>query len=787
MGKTQQSSTSGAAASSRTATTTLAPFVAKIQFKIFPRSGAPEKDSGFTIARGRRQDTSQEVVLKGNFGPIEAGEIITIKKYKEKVDPQYGKYIQVIEVDHRDPQDRPAVVGYLAARFPLSEITAGEIFDILGPDCLAQIDADPSALAAIGVTAISAEDWQRVRMAENNRRFLIDNNFSQFEARSIAKALGAVCAADVLEQNPYALTEIEGIRFSKIDALARESGVAYDHPNRLLAGTAEILRQAENDGHICLSPEELLARVPEVLGVSGQSPDQALCQQAIERMIADQQLVKESDPQGQERLYTVEQYAVETRLIKMIADKLGAKEKDLPSFLQPGYESNVTDQQFAAVKRAFSAPISLLTGSAGCGKTTALREVIEQAERHGKEVTCLAPTGKAAKRMTEATGRPASTIHRAVGQEGMKPPNLDIERYHDPQKMITSDIVVVDEASMLDMRVAERLLSHLGPNSHLVLVGDPNQLPPVGAGSVLLDLIESQRVAHTHLDKVFRQAEGSLLVINANRVKEGQEPYWTAAEAEQALGHPVNADWEFIPSDDPQQAMDIIVEKINQEAQDHGLDPDQILVTAPSHKAEVGVRALNRRLQKEFNSQGRAVRGGLEAGDPDLRIGDRVMNTVNLYGRNGRPDVMNGDSGKIVGQEKGKILIDFGDPQPVAMSENELFGITPAYASTTHKLQGSEGPVIICPTIGSGGSRMLSRNLIYTAWTRGKSKCLVIGEKAKIKAAAEIDGSARNTTLDFKIGALVDKVAAKWERLEQLQKKKASDHAQSFVARFGRR
>jgi exodeoxyribonuclease V alpha subunit len=789
MGKTRQAA---APASSSRSEKTANEFMAEIRFKMFPKEGQPEKDNGFTIAKARKSGEHGDIVLKGNFGPVSPGEVIQVKKSRPRTDPRFGKYIQVLAVSHQDPIDRDQVAKYLNSRANLPTEIGEMIFDQLGETCLEQIDADPDkALNSISLPEADRNlliaGWESFRMQERNLAFLTDQGFSEFEARTMARALKGVCAEDILDINPYALAEIEGIRFSKIDELALgQKGVAVDDRRRLMAGASHLLDQAESDGHICLTEEEMLDRVPDVLAVQGRSPARELCAEAINAMVAEERLISEQGEDGVERIYTPEQYAVETRLIKMILDRGAQDEQPLPRVFTPTPESTVTDEQFKAAKHAFTAPISILTGSAGCGKTTALKEVIDQADLHGLGVTCLAPTGKAAKRMTEATGRDASTIHRAIGMEGMKPPNLDEQRFDDPKHRIESDIVIVDEASMLDMRVAERLFSHLGPDTHLVLVGDPNQLPPVGAGAVLLDLIESERVPHTHLSKVFRQAEGSLLVINANRVKEGNEPYWTAAEAEQALGHPVKEDWVFIPEDDPIEALDQVVDIVKREAYEAGVEPGEVLVTAPSHKAEVGVRILNKRLQAEFNPDGKAIRGGIEPDDPSIKVGDVVMNTVNLYGRQGRPDVMNGDTGTVLSfdSKTNRARIDFGEREAVELSDAEMFGIVPSYAATTHKLQGSEAPVVVCPTLGTGGSRMLSRNLIYTAWTRGKSKCVVIGEKSRIRKAAQIDGTARNTTLNLKISGLAKKVEARWERLEALTKKKKSDYASSLAGRF---
>lgn len=771
MGKTEQAA--GGVAYARPGTDD-GKFNAVIRFKMFPKSGQPEKEDGFTIAKALT-DRGREVMLKGSFGPVRQGQSICVLKSVEKHDPKFGPFIQVLAIEMKDPETVADIHSYLVDQFGVSGEFARAITGRFGKDTIKKIDRNPELLGEIEGFATEAEtlqgEWLEKRVTKRNIQFLTRTGFSQRAANKIAAHMGRVNVQELWKSNPYIVSYVEDVKFGLVDRIALKNGVAVDDPRRISAGMADILSRSEQAGHICLTRNDIHVRASHVLKAN---VSEDMVETGINQMLEEGQLVSETRD-GTERIYTAELHRIETRLFSSLAERLNRDTVD-PGVLIPSSDSNVTDKQFEAARRAFSYPISLLTGSAGCGKTTALKEILAQAEKRGQTVTCLAPTGKAAKRMTEATGREASTIHRALGKEGMLTPK-SLEDSDDVIK-INSDVVIVDEASMLDMRVAERLISGMGPKSHLVLVGDPNQLPPVGAGSVLLDLIESDKTPSTHLTQVFRQAQGSLLVLNANRIKDGKEPFWNADEASRETGVDVVDDWEFIDEKDPSRVIQKTVEKI-QELSSDGTAKDEILVTSPTRRAEVGTYRLNRKLQEVMNPGAERVRGPLEQGEPGLLKGDRVMNTKNQYkGHAISHDIMNGDTGEITGfnSDSGEATVDFGFDQPVTLKKWQLDDVIPSYAATTHKLQGSEAPVVICPLAGAGNEKLLSRNLIYTAWTRGKQKCVVIGDKSKLAVAAATDGAARNTTLDLKVSDLSRTSEAKWEKSLKAEQKCRAEH-----------
>lgn len=755
-------------------------FTATISFKMFPKRGNPEKEDGFTIAKARNEDTGAEIVMKGKYGPVVEGQLVKVLRSKLQHDSRYGDYVQVFAVSHEDPKTREAVVHYLQNLPGVGEKIAEAIVDHLGPECLSRIDDNPNLLTQIRVSGrgIKPEDleevmekWDELRAERKNLLYFSSIGIGDATGRKIANHFAGMDVEKLVAQDPYVIAQVKGVGFKIADRVATKMGIRADDPRRAAAGVEYLLSSAENEGHICLTREQIYARGPRLLARAGNYPDIKVLEDGLARMIDDGRLYSEVDPSDDvERIYTAEHYMIETRLYAHIEDRITGEPKELPSGLEYKDDMLVTEEQFKAVKHAFGQRLSILTGAAGCGKTTALKEIITQAEREGLSVTCLAPTGKAAKRMKESTGRPASTLHRQLGFQALTAP---ITAYDQPpeNQMLSSDLVIVDEASMLDMRMAERLLTHVRPEAHVVFVGDPNQLPAIGAGSVLHDLIESDRVATTKLTKIFRQAEDSLLVVNANRIRKGDQPFWSREEAEAALGHSVRDDWVFVEESDPEEALAKVLKFSDKLPEELGIAEEDVMVTAPTKKGGVGVHMLNRAMQRKHNPDGTTIRETKtdKEGEThqELRVGDIAMNTVNRYGAKDKPDVMNGDQGLITrfDAEKKTVWVDFGFDKEVAFSGEEISSLIPAYAATTHKLQGSEAPAIICPIAGAGGDRLLTRNLLYTAWTRGKEKCVVIGDKAKILEALGRDGTKRQTTLDLRVGRVMPRIKARWGKV----------------------
>jgi exodeoxyribonuclease V alpha subunit len=750
------------------------PFAATVTFKLFPKAGQPEKEDGFTIARVTHETTGESLVMKGKFGPVVEGQLVQIKKGAWRDDPRFGEHYQVWAVSHEDPVTRDALLGYLQHLPGVGDALANAIVDQFGTRALVAIDADPSLLGQVktaggrGISQTQLDEvmasWEKLRSERKNMLYLSSLELGDASARKAIDHFGPATAS-FIKADPYRLTEVDGIGFRTADLVAQKLGIGANDPRRISAGVEYVIQTAEGDGHVCLSRAEVLERAPKILIRDFKKPSEEEVETAIASMIEAGRLWAETDAEdGTERIYTRELYVVETRLYEHLEQLLSAPKRRPPAFFTKPADSPVTDEQWKAVENAFSERLSVLTGGPGVGKTFTLRTMLDQLDHQGQTYACLAPTGKAAKRMEESTGREASTIHRKLGWKGRSAPNAVTAGVPDEQRF-PEDVIIVDEASMLDMRLAERLLSHVAENGRVVLVGDPHQLPAVGAGSVLLDLIESERVPMTRLNQVFRQAEDSLLVVNSHRIKEGIEPFWNSAEAEKALGHPVREDWRFVEVADGPEAISATLKLADELPATMGITNDEVLITAPSRLGGAGVYALNQAMQHKRNPSGQDIRQG----DQPLRVGDRVMNIQNRYGRpkSDESDIMNGDIGVIDHYDAAKrttwVRYDFANDLVPYAGSDQLDALIPCYAATTHKLQGSEAPAIVAPVIGGQGSRMLSRNLLYTAWTRAKEQCVVVGSKDIIRDAISRDGTRRNTTLDLRVGRISPRLKARWE------------------------
>ena len=763
-------------------------FSARIDFVLFPRNGQPANEDGFTIAKATHEGTGEQIVLKGKFGPVHDGELIHIARGAWRDDARYGSFFQVWARSHKDPVTREALQGYLEHLPGVGPVMAAAIIDQLGTDCLAKIDDNPSILLTVnskrrGIRPQDLdelmESWENLRVDRKNMLYLSSIGLGDATAKKVSRHFRRD-AVEIIRANPYAMTRVSGVGFKTADAVAQKLGIHSTDPRRLAAGMEYLLEMAENDGHVCLSREEMLRRGPDLLDRGFQKPTEQELNDAIDAMVAEGRLWTEVHD-GVERVYTTEMFVIETRLYEHLERMLKESEDD-PDDSIPKYEfivpkaSMLTEEQWAAVVNARHKRLSLLTGGPGTGKTTTLLELVEDLERKGQTYACLAPTGKAAKRMKESTGRDAQTIHRKLGWTGREAPTqMATDGSAAEVEPFEEDVIIVDEASMLDMRLAERLFSHVGPQSRVVLVGDPDQLPAVGAGSVLLDLIESGRVPTTKLTQIHRQGAGSLLVENAHRIRQGLEPFYSKQEAEAATGQTFKEDFRFVEVSNPDEGLRETLRLADELSDELGVPRDDILVTTAMRKGTTGTNMLHRAFQQRRNPGGLQFREG----DQPLRVGDRVMNTKNRYGKRNPqtggidPDIMNGDIGRVLNWDPKTRMatVEFEDGT-IKLGGDELDALIGAYACTTHKLQGSEAPGIVCPYVGSGDrsahvSRMYTRNHIYTSLTRGKQMAVLVGQKHVIAEAVKRDGTQRNTTLDLRVGSIPKRLRRRYDMVRQ--------------------
>lgn len=536
-------------------------------------------------------------------------------------------------------------------------------------------------------------------------------------------------AAEVVRTSPYRLaTEVRGIGFLTADRIAGNLGVAKDDPRRLAAGILHVLDQLAQAGHVCYPKEQLLVEAGKTLDVTveaaGEGLERArLAGQAIEEPSA-------SDPPGT-FVYRNNLYAAEKGLAEALEVLLRCSPPPLrlpEPALGPEYQ-RLNEAQRQAVAWAFQTPISIITGGPGVGKTTVIGQIVAMAQRLNLSISLAAPTGRAAKRMAETSSLAAQTLHRLL--------KWDAQSHafqHDPDRPLPCKLLVVDEVSMLDVSLACSLFRAVGAGTRVVLVGDRDQLPSVGPGSILQDLIESGRFAVTELTEIYRQSDTGRIIPNAHAVNHGRLPDTRPVPR----GQP--ADFYWIEKDSPEEVADLIVRMVEERIpHSFGFNPmEDVQVLAPMRRGSCGTETLNARLQDALNPKGAEFKHG----DRRFRVGDRVMQTVNNYDKG----VFNGDLGRIhdihyaermfhVAFDAGLVEYEWSDADEIAL----------AYAVTVHKSQGSEFPVVILPLL-TQHFVMLERNLVYTGMTRARKLLIMVGSYRALTIAVGKSQSRRRWT-----------------------------------------
>jgi len=587
--------------------------------------------------------------------------------------------------------------------------------------------------------------WQEQKQVKEIMLFLHSHGVSTNLAVKIYKTYGD-SALETVQRNPYQLErDIYGVGFKTADRLAQALGLAADHPARIEAGVVYALNELINDGHVYAPRELLSARAIELLGVSAD-----LIPPALERLAAEERIRPEIIPFDRSTPPSASPSVSETRAAygapviyltplyfgeRGVAERLKALTAASSAPAQSMFpDPTLSPEQQSAVQMALRQPVSVLTGGPGTGKTTCLKALIAALEAQGKSYALASPTGRAAKRLSEATGRAAKTIHRLLEPS----PTLGFKR--NDENPLEVDFLVVDEASMLDLLLTNHLLKALKPGTHLLFVGDIDQLPSVGAGDVLRDLIESGLVPVTRLTTIFRQAADSQIITNAHLINQGKPPLFAKD----------SRDFFLFPADDAVAAADWVVEVVSTRIpQKFGLEPlREIQVLSPLYRGPAGVSVLNERLQEKLNPP---APGKLERRlfGINFRSGDKVMQTVNNYDK----DVFNGDIGFIRALDlvEHSLTVDF-DGRLVPYDWNEADELTHAYAISVHKAQGSEFPAVVLPVVTSH-YLMLQRNLLYTAITRAKSLCVLVGSRKALSIAVHNHQVAeRYTALEWRLG-----------------------------------
>jgi exodeoxyribonuclease V alpha subunit len=547
-----------------------------------------------------------------------------------------------------------------------------------------------------------------------------------------------------VRENPYRLAfDVWGIGFVSADRLAAALGIARDAPARAEAGVRHVLDEEAGNGHVFVPRARLVEKAAALLELPADAAGAALDRLALAGDVALDASVVDA---GETAAYGADLYRAETALAggfhRLLAASAPAVDIDIPRALA-WYEGqagiSLARQQAEAVRTALSAKVAVITGGPGVGKTTIVRGIVSILTKKGVTVALAAPTGRAAKRLSDATGQPASTLHRLLE---WRPAEAGFSR--NAARPLDEDVLIVDEASMLDVRLGADLLSALRASARLILVGDVDQLPSVGPGTVLADVISSGVVPTVRLTEIFRQAARSLIVVNAHRIHDGDLPELAAPPAPDR-GEDDARDFFFLEENDPARAAQLIRDLVTVRLpRRYGFSPHEIQVLSPMHRGELGAGNLNQLLQESLTQGAAAVQRGART----LRAGDKVMQIRNDYDK----EVWNGDSGVIARIDPEALLVRFDDRE-VEYGLDELDALVLAYAATVHKSQGSEYAAVVVP-VHTQHYVMLQRNLLYTAVTRGKRLVVLVGSrKALSLAVRNADVAARCSGLAARLRA----------------------------------
>jgi exodeoxyribonuclease V alpha subunit len=701
------------------------------------------EETGWTIMRIKVVKLRDLQVVTGVTNAQPGQTIFAEGRWKDTA--AYGKQFEAIQITASMPETADGMVKYLCSdAFPgVGEGTARKLVRHFGDTLKTVLDSEPGRLTEVqGVKAKKAgriaEAWQQEKSVAEIMIFLHSHNISRAICRKIFKRYEHK-AIEIIRGDPYKLAlEVGGVGFKTADAVAASLNVPRESLQRIRAGLVFLMQEASSSGHCGQRRKDLIMKAHETLGVPlecierGLDHDLALTGEAQQDSGQKSMLVQHGEIVFLAGLASAEEGVA--RLLIALAKGAPVWRIDAEAALKKAESElgvSLAAHQRAGILMGLRSKVSVLTGGPGVGKTTTLKTLLHILIRNKVTVALAAPTGKAAKRATESTGVQASTIHRMLGIRGGERMGATIQ----------ADVVVIDEGSMLDINLTHSLLKAMGPNTALILVGDVDQLPSVGPGQILADVINSGVIPVTRLTEVFRQAAGSLIIRNAHRVNRGEMPeQGSATDDFFMVGVPgAHADGNALTPDQVgEHVIQSIVGLVTQRLPKHyGVDPlHDIQVLCPMNRSSTGVANMNTVLQQALNPRpGKFLdRFGTRYG-----VGDKVIQTKNNYDL----DVFNGDMGFIsdIDQEEKELEVMF-DQRPVRIPFDDLDELRLAYAMTIHKSQGSEAPVIIMP-MTTQHFVMLQRNLLYTGITRARKLVVLVGQSKAISMAVKNDGAMR--------------------------------------------
>ena len=685
-------------------------------------------ENGYSVLKVKVKGYNDLVTLVGNLLEVPVGSVLLCRG-EWKVDKRYGSQFVAATWEETMPATVYGIEKYLGSGLVkgIGPRFARAIVQRFGTETIDIIETEIERLYEvpnIGRKRVAKirESWEKQKDIKNVMLFLQGYGVSTAYAAKIYREYGKE-SIDKVRENPYRLADdIWGIGFKTADGIAAKMGYGKEDPRRCRSGILYTLGQLSDEGHVYAGEEQLVKTAGQLLEAG-----ETAIRDTLAGMLQAEDLILDKDA-----IYLPPFYHAEcgtSRRLRDLAESTGRSLFDGlfdPSSLTAETGIEYDEVQLAAIRQAVTSKVMVLTGGPGTGKTTTTQGIIAALKKAGLRVLLAAPTGRAAKRMSEATGMEAKTIHRLLEynpQDGYK---------RNDENPLEGDALIVDECSMIDILLMNNLLKAVPVGMRLVFVGDIDQLPSVGAGNVLRDIIDSQRIPVVRLVCIFRQAQKSRIVMNAHAINQGRFPDTSNGR---------DTDFFFMREDDPERAAETIVRLVKERLpRAYRESPDRIQVLTPMQRGVVGAANLNLLLQQALNPSGPSLgRGGYT-----YRQGDRVMQQRNNYDK----DVFNGDLGYIreVDTEERTLKVDF-DGKKVEYDVTELDELTLAYATTIHKAQGSEYPIVVMPVLMTHFV-MLQRNLIYTGITRAKKICVLIGAmKALAYAVRNVSVLKRNTSL----------------------------------------
>ena len=710
----------------------------------------------------------EQFTVVGYLPFVKKGDTLKIVgKFIEHKD--YGEQFKIETFEKLMPQTLGALESYLANGNikGVGPATASKIVNKFGEDTIHVLKYEPQKLAQIkGITKAKAveisesfiENWEVWQIVGFLERF----GMGAESAKKVYDLLGINAIAEI-EANPYILIDISrGVDFKQIDQMAIELGVEKENQKRVKSGIKYALIKITYNGHCCTLKENLIEYVKNLLNVN-----EAIIEDGIINLKVNNEIIVE-DRDEEKWIYLYSFYNAENKIAQNIlgldryknVKKVSNIEKKL-KLVEERTDILLSEKQKEAIRAINDNNVTIITGGPGTGKTTIIKSIIEIYKQKKYKIVLCAPTGRAAKRMTETTGEEASTLHRLLEIGKVDEESLFKKDNEYQGSPIDGDIIIVDEVSMVDMFIMSYLLDCIYKGTKLILVGDCDQLPSVGPGSVLKDLISSEKITTVHLDKIFRQAAKSKIIVNAHRVNSGKK---FISKEDKEMEEDSKQDFFFIKENNQEKVLKQVLSLCNGRLKKFG-DYDffeSIQVLSPTKKGMLGTKEMNKALQEELNPhrEGEAEKNSMGA---IFRIGDRVMQIKNNYDiywekkKNGEVEVgngvFNGETGTIlnINEKEKNICVKFDDEKLVWYEFNDLEQLEHSYCITIHKAQGSEFDVVIM-IVPQAAPMLLTRNLLYTGLTRAKKLLIVIGNERVVDYMINnVDSKKRNTGLEFKL------------------------------------